>query len=198
MKNVIFDVGNVLLGYDPAAWMATFYDQNTVDDLMGCVFQTHIWLELDQGLITNNDAILRMSAENPQYAEEIAYVMTHWTEQLVPVQANVDVMKALKADGYGVFILTNFHSQAYHHCETLFPFLAQADGAIVSADVKLLKPDTTIFKRLLDTYDLKAKECVYVDDLTDNIDAAKSLGMDGILYTGQDIIPELKDLGFAL
>lgn len=185
IKNVIFDVGNVLVSF---CWRELMDDLGCAKDLQGVfektVFGSHWWGELDRGVI-EEDAVLKMlREENKEHLEEFDLIWSNRDKLVKPFDYAVDMIKSLKAKGLKVYLLSNYPKELFTlHTESgRFPFMDQIDGKVVSGFVQLVKPDREIYEYLLDRYDLKAEECVFIDDRIENVDAAKALGINGIWF----------------
>jgi len=181
IKNIIFDLGNVLLKFQPQKLiMDTFSDEKTCKALMDSVFRAPEWLELDKGTLTDEQAIRVFIANNPTYSNEIQKIMAVWTQALTPIEEHVNVLKDLKRKGFNCYILSNFHKTAYEEQREQHEFFNCFDGGVVSAYVHKLKPHHDIYKSLLDKYDLTPESCLFLDDMEENIHAARQLGIHGI------------------
>ncbi|MEE0081805.1 MAG: HAD-IA family hydrolase [Catenibacterium mitsuokai] len=92
----------------------------------------------------------------------------------------IKLLSLLKEKGYSLYIISNFHLDAYNRFLKKQDWFTLFDGAIISAKEKLIKPDLRIYELLLERYQLKADECLFIDDSLNNINACKNIGMDGI------------------
>lgn len=194
MKNIIFDLGNVLYKFYPQEYLSQIYDQKTYEDLMIIIFCSNEWDDLDEGKITINEAIDILTKANPQYAKELTQVLSSWSDMLEPINENVTVLRQLYEMGYPLYILSNFHIEAYERVCRENEFMSYFKGGIISAKEHVLKPSLEIFHLLLDRYHLKAEECLFIDDSYANIMAARELGMDGIqLNYGVNLMEKLKE-----
>lgn len=185
IKNVIFDVGNVLVSF---CWRELMDDLGFAKDLQEVfektVFGSHWWGELDRGVI-EEDAVLKMLREdNKEYLEEFDLIWSNRDKLVKPFDYAVDMIKSLKTKGLKVYLLSNYPRDLFTlHTESgRFPFMDQIDGKVVSGFVQLVKPDREIYEYLLNTYHLKAEECVFIDDRFENVEAAKALGINGIWF----------------
>lgn len=174
IKNIIFDIGNILLRYDPLPYLNSHYDHGA--ELYALISQSKEWLMLDQGTLTNEEAIVLFTKQNPALKDEIIHYMTHWSELLTPLEEHVNVFKQVKKN-YHVYLLSNFHLEAFQMMRQKYPFLQDVDGQVISADVHQLKPDPAIYQTLFTRYHLRPEECLFIDDSKANIDTAKKLGM---------------------
>ena len=116
MKHIIFDIGNVLLAFQPQAFLQKHFAPSVVDDLMAMVFGSAEWVALDMGTMMTNDAILALANKHPRCRDEIAFVLENWTHMLTPLEQNVAIAQELKRSGYALYLLSNFHKEAWETC----------------------------------------------------------------------------------
>jgi HAD superfamily hydrolase (TIGR01509 family) len=176
IKNVIFDIGNVLLEFKPLDYLRkTFNDDNLEKFLYKEVFQCKEWLHLDRGILTQDEAIKIISLRNPKQEVHIKRCMDNWIDILSPIEGTVKILNELKENGYKLYLLSNFHSLAFEAVYSRYDFFKHFDGGIISYKENLLKPESEIYTKLLDTYNLNAEECLFIDDTLVNIEVASSL-----------------------
>lgn len=184
IKNIIFDMGQVLIHFIPQnlaeqagvseADMAVFLRE---------VFQNKEWVALDRGSIEEDAAIRSICARLPErlHPPVSSIVRGWWKNPLSPVPGMKDLIRELKEMGYGIYLLSNAPSNLHEYLPRI-PGSSFFDGKIVSADWKLLKPEHEIYEKLYATYSLIPSECLFVDDMPINVDAAIRTGMDGIVF----------------
>jgi len=183
IKNVIFDIGRVLIDFQPYEYVMNFnYDKDTKDKVYSIVFEDKRWSELDRGTLSNETYLDLLVKENPNYTKQIQEVFNNWISILTPIDENVLFFKDLKQRGYKLYLLSNFSTPAYEITEQKNPFLKIVDGKVISYSVKTIKPEKQIYEILLSKYNLIPNECVFIDDMPQNIEAAKELGMNGIVF----------------
>lgn len=199
MKTIIFDLGNVLLSFHPEEYLLQHFDQTTMEDLLIIIFCSDEWVELDLGNLTIDEVIDIFSKRNPQYTQEISFVLKNWTEMLKPIKKNIDILKRLKSLGYPLYYLSNFHKEAFEKMFTQYDFFKLFDGGVVSAYEHTIKPNYKLYEILLVRYSLNPKECLFIDDTLMNIRSANELGMDGIeLCYGVELKDELLKKGIEI
>lgn len=178
LKNIIFDIGNVLLEFKPLDYLKrTFNDDNLEKFLYKEIFQSEEWLDLDRGTLTQEQAVKIISLRNPNYEMHIKKCMANWIDILSPIEGTVTVLNQLKEKGYKLYLLSNFHSLAFETICSKYDFFKHFDGGIISCRENLLKPEAEIYSKLLLTYNLKAEECLFIDDTLVNIEAANKFGI---------------------
>ncbi|HEY5562457.1 MAG TPA: HAD family phosphatase [Clostridiaceae bacterium] len=194
-KNIIFDLGNVLLDYNPSVYInKKFGDSNKGKEVLKAIFAGDEWNLLDKGVISQEVAIEDICGRNPEIAELIRKVMDNWVEILVPIEGTVNILKELSSIGYGIYFLSNFHSVAYESVTKSYDFFQYFNGGILSFKEKLLKPDYKIFEKLVKTYKINPKESIFIDDLNENIEAARNLEFEVIRFISpEDLKEKLKE-----
>ncbi|MEG0275668.1 MAG: HAD family phosphatase [Coprobacillus sp.] len=180
MKNIIFDIGNVLLQFQPEAYLQKHYTQDTIDDLMTIIFASDEWVELDMGTMMIKDVIKSLTSKYPKYEKQIIFILENWTDMMVPIQENVDIAYQLKEKGYSLYLLSNFHTEAIETMFNKYEFFHIFDGKVISAHEKVVKPDEEIYQILLKRYHLDPNQSVFIDDSLANITACQRLGITGI------------------
>jgi FMN phosphatase YigB (HAD superfamily) len=156
VKNIIFDIGNVLLQFKPLDYLKmTFNDDNIEKLLYKEIFQCEEWIHLDRGILTQAEAINIISSRNPNQEVHIKKCMDNWIDILTPIEGTVKILNELKENGYKLYLLSNFHSLAFETVYSKYDFFKHFDGGIISYKENLLKPETEIYTKLLDTYNLK-------------------------------------------
>ena len=185
IKNVIFDVGFVLVDF---RWRKLMEDLGIAKDLQDVfeknVFGSHWWGELDRGVIEEAEVLKMLREDNKEHLKEFDYVWANRDKIVEPFDYAVSMIEDLKAKGLKVYLLSNYPKSLFTmHTECgRFPFIDKVDGKVVSGFVQLVKPDREIYEYLLNEYDLKAEECVFIDDREENVDAAKEIGINGIWF----------------
>ncbi|WP_234117452.1 HAD family hydrolase [Clostridium hydrogenum] len=200
IKNVIFDIGNVLLKFTPVEFLKSkFDDEELVDSLYKNIFLSKEWIELDRGTITDEEAIDIYCSRDPKHEKQIKEVMETWCEMHIPVEGTSEFLRKLKEKGYKIYLLSNYHLKAFELISSKYDFIKNVDGEIISYRVKLIKPDAAIYKSLIDKYNLKVEESVFIDDTPQNIEAAKKIGLHGVVFNGaKNMEKELGEIGVAI
>ncbi len=197
---VVFDIGNVLLDWNPRYLYRTIFPDPAKAEWFLTEICSPAWhLEQDRGR-PYAEAIAHLTARHPTWHAEISAFDTRWLETIAgPIAANVAVLERLKAMGWPVYAITNFPQEKFLVTAEAYPFLNLFDGIIVSGRERLLKPDPAIYRLFLERFGLEAGQCVFIDDSAANIEGARNIGMKGIHMTpGLDIIPPLKAFGVPL
>lgn len=184
--NLIFDFGNVLVRWEPQRVYLPYFGG---DEAQYWYFWRHVCnSELRNRIDAGEDqqqCINSQKALFPDYAAPLEMFITDWEETLPGEMPGMrELLQQLKADPrYRIFGLTNWSMETFPLARKKFEILQMIDNYVVSGDVKLVKPDPAIFRLALDRFGIKADETTFIDDNPDNVEAAKRLGMDGIVFT---------------
>ena len=194
-KNIIFDFGNVVGSFD-ADYILNHYADNKEDFqiLADAIF--HNWPALDAGTVDYDQVASETIAILPNRLKETARdFYDNWFQYVNPLPDTWDFIHELKAAGYSIYLLSNASTRFAEVAKQYYSILNEFDGIVLSAPLKLAKPDPAIYRYLFDTYQLKPEECFFLDDLAENIAAGQALGMNGLVFTGD--IQTVKDaIGF--
>lgn len=192
IKNIIFDLGNVLISFIPSEFFKKKnYPENIRKTILNDIFKSNEWKMLDNGDITVNEAIDALTLKSTLKREEIVLIFKMRTEIMFPLDENVRLLPALKKRGFSLFYLSNFPLDIFEEIRNGYFFFRYFDGGIISAEVKLSKPDIRIFSFILDKYSLNPEECIYIDDLEENVKSAESLKIKGLTTFGSENISGL-------
>lgn len=192
VKNIVFDIGNVLVKFNWSDFMKSLgIVGDDFERLANATVRDPDWNEIDRGILSD-DEVLQLFIENdPEMESVIRYFYRDFKGLLKKFDYTNEWIKDLKARGYRVYCLSNMSYKAVRECTDVFDFLELLDGFILSCDVKLIKPDSAIYHKLFEKYDLVPEDSVFIDDLFANVEAAKRTGMKGIVFEGVDRAEEL-------
>jgi putative hydrolase of the HAD superfamily len=185
IKNVIFDIGNVLISFIPSEYLKKKNYPSTIRNIIiNDIFHSEEWKKLDNGDITVPEAVDAIALKSALKREEIALVFNFRTDIMFPLDDNVRLLPELKKQGYRLYYLSNFPLDIFEEIKNGYYFFRYFDGGIISSEVKLSKPDVRIYNYILNKYSLKSDECLYIDDIEENVRAAESTGLQGLLTFG--------------
>lgn len=193
IKNIIFDMGRVLLKFDPYVSLNT-YCENEEDKALIYreLFEGPEWVMGDEGKITNGQRYELVKERVPERLHRaLKLVVENWDMCMEPVENAQEFYALVKEKGYHTFVLSN----ACNHFYGYFPKhydLESFDGVVVSSDVKMIKPNPAIYEYILKTYNLNPEESLFIDDVEANVEAAEEAGIKGFLFRNN--YKELKDL----
>ncbi|MCU4181800.1 HAD family hydrolase [Bosea sp. BH3] len=197
---VVFDVGNVLLRWDPRrVYRELIPEPERLDWFMQNVCTAAWNIEQDRGR-SWEEAVSVLVAQHPEWEREIRAFDERWHESIPEsIEGSVAVLEELKGRGEKVYAITNFSREKWAECLIRFPFLQSFDGAVVSAHERVIKPDPAIYEVLLGRYGLAAGDCVFIDDSAKNVAAARGVGMQAVHFVEPiDLRAELRGLGVSL
>ena len=197
---VVFDVGNVLLRWDPRfLYRRIFDDEERMEWFLSNVCTSSWNIEQDRGRDWD-EAVALLIERHPEHERPIRAFHERWHETVSgPIEENVAVLQGLREAGVPTYCITNFSGAKFREAQQRYPFLASFDGAIVSGDERVLKPDLAIYRLLLNRYGLVAEECLFVDDSAANVEGARSVGMQAIHYVEpMNLGAELTHRGIAV
>jgi len=199
-STVVFDIGNVLLDWDPRHLYRKMFDDPARMEWFLDTVCTPAWnIEQDRGR-TFAEAVAELVALHPEHEAEIRAFDERWPETVSQVIAgSLDILETLRAKGVPNYAITNFSAEKFAHAREIWPFLDAFDGIVVSGEHRMLKPDAAIYRLLLDTHGLAAADCVFIDDSPKNVEGARAVGMHALHFTAPDRLrADLRGFGFPV
>lgn len=184
IKNVVFDIGNVLAGFAWENFFKSFgYSEEVLKKLERATVKSSFWNEMDRGKMDTEEILDAFIENDPSIEPEIREVFRDISGMITRYDYAVNWIQEVKAKGCKVYIISNFARKAHEDCIGALDFLEEADGAILSYQVQLIKPSPEIYQLLCSRYGLKPEECVFIDDMPVNVEAAMNQGMKGIVFS---------------
>ncbi|MBQ7736198.1 MAG: HAD family phosphatase [Oscillospiraceae bacterium] len=188
IKNVLFDMGSVLVVFDPKEFLRRMGPDDPADRtlLMQELFHSWEWIALDRGALTEAQFIDIVKARTPERLHEaVERLVLHWDDDLLQVEGMEPLVRELSEAGYQLYLLTNAGPRHHEYWPRFsvaryFP----ADHIYRSCDYLTLKPEREFYEGALARFALDRKECVFIDDSTPNAEAAVRLGLDSIVFQG--------------
>ncbi|MBR5510005.1 MAG: HAD family phosphatase [Lachnospiraceae bacterium] len=196
IKNIVFDIGNVLVDYCWRDHIARFGFQGEMLERIGkAMMQSPVWNELDRGVWTNEQLLDGFIASDPQIEQEIRLVFSDLGTIVKERSGSTDWIRSLKTDGYKTYYLSNYSDRVKKEGADQLSFLKELDGGVMSYEVHQIKPNEDIYQTLLARYGLLPEETVFLDDSAANIAAAVRLGIHGIqVFSQKQAKQELQEL----
>jgi putative hydrolase of the HAD superfamily len=197
IKNVVFDVGNVIVRWSPKEIVELSFGKSTAsDELSNTIFRNDIWKRLNKGLLSEDEAASEYCQSLGWSQRECERFFYYVKATQLLIFGTVELINRIKRAGYKVYALTDNVHEIVSYLKATYNFWPLFDGATVSAEVGLLKPDLDIYKSLLSQNNLEASETVFIDDMDYNVKGAESSGIFGIEFKNVDqCAAELKKLG---
>ena len=182
--NIVFDLGNVLLDYDPSRIVnSVFKDPKEQTLYLTEIFQSEGWQLLDQGLLTFEEHTRNLSSRYPEYTEEIGWLLKHWQEDVPPIPGMYELLGKLHNAGFFLFLLSNANTKNYSYQDysELFDLFS---GLTFSSELHLLKPQIEIFQTFCEIHTLIPAECLFLDDKIENVQGAICAGWQAHQFIG--------------
>jgi glucose-1-phosphatase len=194
IKSIVFDLGNVLLSFKPSEYFdKKEYPENIKAIILSDIFDSIEWQSLDKGEINKQQAINSIALKSSLNKEEIAHIFNLRSEIIFPLDSNVRILPKLKKRGYSLYFLSNFPSDLFEEIKSGYFFFKYFDGGTISAEAKSSKPENMIYEIFLKKHSLIAEECLFIDDLENNVKTAEKFGMKGIVTNGSpEILNEIE------
>lgn len=187
IRNVVFDIGRVLIGWEPKRLYSRLFPDPLERDRFLAEICTEAWnRELDRGR-SFAEGIAELVARHPEWEPEIRAWDLHWHE-MVPgqIDGSVAILEGLRARDVPTWAITNFSAEKFAEAVERFPFLKGFRDTVVSAHERLLKPDPAIYRVLLDRNGLSAETCLFIDDTLANVEGARAVGMAAVHFTSPE------------
>ena len=188
IKNLVFDLGNVLIEWNSEKILTYFEPEKEQRQVLRqVIFESGVWHQTDKGDLSLKDACEEVLAQlDISYHSAVKNILYHWYE-VVHVYSGLQEKIQLWADqGYRIYILSTT-CEIFYHIEKagLLPIYPLLSGYILSSEVGVVKPEAEIYQKLLKKYNLNPVESVFIDDIQANLDTAAELGFETILSTSE-------------
>ena len=187
IKNIVFDMGGVLLDFNARRTISECFPEEYHEILMKEVFGSELWHKLDAGLLRHDEAVdivlPRIPGETRPLIKEM---LTDFYPYMPPFPEMYELIKRIKNAGYKVYLLSNATPKFFDNYHNI-PAIALMDGLFISCVYKVLKPNREIYEAFCNKFSLKPEECFFVDDLPQNIEGAKNYGMKGFVFKASEI-----------
>lgn len=181
--NIIFDLGGVVVRWEPEALLARTFDDPAICKVVYAEFLAHPdWLELDRGTLAPADAVARAAQRTGLRDHVFANLLNRVPSSLVPISETVDLLYRLRDQGHSLYCLSNMHVASIEFLERMHNFFEVFSGIVISCRVKLCKPEEKIYAHLLETFHIDPADAVFVDDVEINLVAARKFGIRAIRF----------------
>lgn len=180
IKNIIFDIGNVIVGWNPYKVIAELFPNQNPQKFYQKMYP--VWIELNLGKISEKEAHPLYQKTLDLSEQDVTKLFYELKKHQIIIPGTIDLLEELKLRGFNLYSITDNIKEILEYHRTHSTFLNYFKDIISSSDIGILKPDPRIFKYLLKKHHLIAEECVFFDDLEKNILGAKSLGIHGIIF----------------
>ena len=200
IDTVIFDLGNVLIPFNPRWLFRTMLPDEASIDAFVAETGFEAWnLQMDAGL-SFAEGVAAHSRKYPHHRPLFEAFFARWHETVgEPITESIDIFRTLRQNGIRTYALTNFSAETYPLAVARFPFLNDFDGTVVSGIEGLVKPDPAIYQLLIDRHSIKPSCAVFIDDRLENVEAAKKIGLHAIHFVeAMALRPALRELGLPI
>jgi len=194
MKNIIFDLGQVLINWNPdRVYDAYFKDKHKTRQFYE---ETGIFLlnkEMDKGL-SFDEGLTLLSSKFPHYEEPIHLWKNKWTEMIGgEIEGSVEILKQLSHLNYPLYAITNWSAETFPYVHGKYEFFQYFRDIVISGKENVIKPDPLIYELLLRRNQLEPADCIFIDDVDENVEGAKKVGMDAVKFEGPEkLLADLK------
>ena len=197
IRNIIFDMGNTVIRFDPRY----FIDRAGINDaedrriILNELFLSIEWAQMDAGILTEETAEPLILPRFPERLHDtVKELLYRWAYSRDMIPGMEELIRRLKAAGYHIYLLSNA-SSAQHEYWPGFPVSRYFDGKMISCDVKTVKPNPDIYRRFTEKFSLVPEECLFTDDSSANVAAAVACGWKGIVFHGsaEELERKMKD-----
>ena len=185
VQSIVFDIAGVIAQWDPKGWSIRQFGEELGPKVLAAAMWDSRWGEqVDRGTMSEEEFFRLRREERPELAKELTATETGWREILQPKQDTEDLIRRLKKGGHRIYYLSNFPERTIRKLLETVPAFGLMDGGVVSYDVHQVKPNPDIYQTLLNRYQLEAKDTVFTDDTSINVEGAQKVGIHAWHFTG--------------
>ena len=183
IKNIVFDLGNVLVEFKPIDYLLRIgFKPKEAEILSKIVFLNPMWNEFDRGTITIEQYSEKLKKENPQYIKEIEKIFdSDWLVNMFIEDKEMSKFLEEMSHKYNIYVLSNISEYVLNYVKN-FGFWNYVTGGTFSYQVKACKPEKEIYEAFLNQNNVIPQECLFIDDKAENIEMAKEIGINGIVF----------------
>lgn len=192
IRNLILDMGNVLIKYDPERFIERLALPDPADGelLLREIFRSEDWARQDSGALNEAALLDRVCARIPTRLHGAARrLIFHWNEPIEPIPGMAELVRRCRSCGLKLYLLSNASIRHREYWQSV-PGSECFDGRVISAEEGCVKPDPEIYLRLLARFGLRAEDCLFVDDTMENVEGARRVGMQAVLFCGAAALEE--------
>jgi len=196
INTIILDIGNVLARFGWKEYLLErTYNKEQVQRISMATVHSEAWKQWDRGCMTAKE----MSDICCQYDIGIEKEVRQFFDDVYSIVQEFDhsqeFVRRLKENGYKVYLLSNFNGGHYLYCKDHFTFMQYVDGGVISYEVNHVKPEPQIYSLLLNKYQINPAQAVFLDDMIENLEAAKQFGLHTILVENHEqALSQLREL----
>lgn len=181
--NIVFDLGGVVFNWHPDKLIrGVFDDEETRMIVKSEILEHPDWLELDRGTLRFQDAVVRGADRTGLPNTDIERLLNEVPRSLTPIQETIELIRSMVSPDHRLFVLSNMHFASIAYLEKEHDIWDMFDGTVISCRIQKIKPEIGIYEYLLNEYQLVASETVFIDDMSENLAAARSIGIQTIKF----------------
>jgi len=179
--DIVFDIGNVIFEWNPQKLVGSIFSCKTESkEAIENIIDHEDWQMLDKGTLSLEKAISRANNRCNIGVDKIRKLFEETPKSLIPIQETINVIMELAEKGFSLYVLSNMHEHSFEYLSAAHDIWRKFAGIVISSHIQSIKPEPAIFEHLIDTYNLIPRNTVFLDDLKNNIEAAKKLGLNTI------------------
>jgi putative hydrolase of the HAD superfamily len=183
VRNIIFDLGGVVLEWNPDKILEGYYtDPSARAAMKAALFKHPDWLQMDRGTLTESAALDRLKNRTGRPVAELSGLFEAIRSSLQPKADTVALLQRLAQRQVPLYCLSNMPAGTFAYLRAQHAFWDAFRGIVISGEIKMLKPEREIFEYLLQRYELSPTDTVFVDDSAQNVQAAGRLGMHAVWF----------------
>lgn len=197
IDNVVFDIGGVLIDWDPRALFRTYYRDDEALERFLVETEFFAWNANHDRGGSWEEAVETVSEKHPEHAEAFGQYVVRFSECLVgELPGSLELLRELHESATRLLCVTNWATSTFNPVRGSYPWLQWFDEIVVSGEEGVIKPDPAIFQILIDRHHVEPVRSVFIDDRPENVAAAHDLGFAGIIFRDpQQLRTELLELG---
>jgi putative hydrolase of the HAD superfamily len=181
--NIVFDLGGVVFNWHPDKLIrGVFDDEETRMIVKSKILEHPDWLELDRGTLPFRDAVVRGAERTGLPNTDIERLLNEVPRSLTPIHETIELIRSMVSPDHRLFVLSNMHFASIAYLEKEHDIWDMFDGTVISCRIQKIKPEIGIYEYLLNEYQLIASETVFIDDMSENLAAARSIGIQTIKF----------------
>ena len=190
MRAVVFDLGGVLIDWDPRYLYRKLFDGRDADmEAFLSEVTTKEWNHRQDAGRSWAEAVAELCGLHPEKRDLIEAYASRWEEMLGgPIPGTVEVLAELRAAGVPLYALSTWSAETFPRARERYEFLRWFHGHVISGELGITKPDPRIYRHLLATFSLEPGDVFFTDDLAANVEAARELGIEASLFRGPDAL----------
>jgi putative hydrolase of the HAD superfamily len=182
IRNVIMDLGGVMLEWNPDQLLTPFEPEPHLRQQLRARIFGHDWHQFDRGHVDEAELVERLVLNSGQTRSRLLEIIDAVRESLREKSETVALVRALQRRGLEIFCLSNMPGPMYAHLQRRHTFWDVFRGIVISGHIQMMKPEPAIYLHLLERFNLKAAESVFVDDMQVNVEAARGVGLHAIRF----------------